>query len=91
VKHADETCWRTDGQNGYAWLFCTPTTSRFRFRKTRSASVAKQVFGHQPLPGVLVVDRYQAYNKVPCPIQHCYAHLLRDVQDLEKQEFPQKR
>jgi hypothetical protein len=23
VKHPDETGWRTDGQNGYSWLFCT--------------------------------------------------------------------
>jgi len=36
---------------------------------------------------VLVVDRYGGYNKAPCEIQYCYAHLLRDVQDLEK-EFP---
>ena len=40
--------------------------------------------GDQPLPGVLCVDRYGGYNKVPCHIQYCYAHLLRDVQDLEK-------
>jgi transposase len=39
VKHADETGWRTDGNNGYAWLFCTPEISIFRIRKTRSASV----------------------------------------------------
>ncbi len=25
VKHADETSWRTEGQNGYAWLFATDT------------------------------------------------------------------
>jgi hypothetical protein len=37
VKHADETGWRTDGQSGYAWLFCTPETSVFRIRNTRSA------------------------------------------------------
>jgi transposase len=36
VKHADETGWRTDGHNGYAWLFCTETVSIFRFRQTRS-------------------------------------------------------
>jgi hypothetical protein len=36
---------------------------------------------------VLVVDRYHAYNRVPCALQYCYAHLLRDAQDLEK-EFP---
>jgi transposase len=45
VKHADETSWRTDGHNGYGWLFCTKQTSIFRFRKTRSASVAREVFG----------------------------------------------
>jgi len=88
VKHADETSWRTDGQNGYVWLFCTPRTSLFRFRKTRSASVVKEVFGEEPLPGDLVVDRYQAYNKAPCRLQYCYSHLSREVKDLHK-EFPQ--
>jgi transposase len=87
VKHADETGWRNDGGNGYAWLFCTPDLSVFRFRHTRSASVAREALGSKRLGGVLVVDRYAAYNRVPCPIQYCYAHLLRDVQDLEK-DFP---
>jgi len=87
VKHADETGWRTDGQNGFAWLFCTPDMSIFRFRSSRSASVAKEVFGDKPLPGILVVDRYNGYNKMPSKIQYCYAHLLRDVKDLEK-DFP---
>ena len=88
VKHADETGWRTDGQNGYAWLFCTNDISLFRFRKTRAAKVAQQVFGKKPLPGVLVVDRYAAYNNMPCSLQYCYAHLLRTVRDLEK-NFPE--
>jgi transposase len=84
VKHADETGWRNDGQSGYAWLFCTPETSLFSFQNTRSASVPRSVFGEQKLPGVLVVDRYNAYNKAPVQIQYCYAHLLRDVEKLEK-------
>ena len=88
VKHADETGWRTEGHNGYAWLFCTPDLSIYRFHRTRSASVAREVFGDQPLPGVLVVDRYNGYNRMPCSLQYCYAHLLRDVEDLEK-EFPE--
>ncbi len=58
VKHADETSWHNDGQNNYAWLFTTPELSIFRFRKTRSAQVVKEVFGEKALPGVLVVDRY---------------------------------
>ena len=88
VKHADETGWRTDGNNGYAWLFCTPQISIFRVRKTRSASVPKEVFGEKSVPGVLVVDRYNGYNKMLCLIQYCYAHLLRTVKDLEK-DFPE--
>jgi transposase len=85
VKHADETSWRTDGKNGYVWLFATPQVSIFQFGKNRSSQVAHAVFGKDPLPGVLVVDRYGGYNKVPCEIQYCYAHLLRDIQDLEKE------
>jgi transposase len=89
VRHADETGWRTDGGNGYAWLFCTPTMSLYRFRPTRCASVAKEVLGTRRLGGVLVVDRYAGYNRSPCAIQYCYAHLLRDLQDLQK-EFPEQ-
>jgi len=87
VKHADETGWRTDGKNGYVWLFATRELSIFQFGKNRSSKVPQMVFGKNLLPGTLVVDRYAAYNKAPCQIQYCFAHLLRDVQDLEK-EFP---
>jgi hypothetical protein len=89
VKHADETGWRTDGRNGYAWLFCTEAISLFRFRGTRSAQIAQQVLGTRRLGGVLVVDRYHGYSRSPCALQYCYAHLLRDVEDLEK-EFPEQ-
>ena len=87
VKHADETGWRTNGKNGYAWLFATEEISIFQFVKTRSGKVPQAVFGQEQLPGILVVDRYAGYDKTPCKIQYCYSHLLRDVQDLEK-EFP---
>jgi transposase len=87
VRHADETGWRTDGHSGYAWLFCTPTVSLFLFRATRAAAVPKEVLGEPPVAGVLVVDRYSGYNRVPCALQYCYAHLLREVADLGK-EFP---
>lgn len=87
VRHADETGWRTDGGNGYTWLFCAPRMSLYRLRSTRSASVVQEVLGRRRLRGVLVVDRYAGYNRVPCAIQYCFAHLLRDVRDLE-QTFP---
>jgi transposase len=87
VRHADETSWRTDGRSGYAWLFCTGQVSLFLFRNTRSATVANEVLGEQPLAGTLVVDRYSGYNRAPCALQYCYAHLHREVEDLGK-EFP---
>lgn len=90
VRHADETSWRTDGESGYCWLFSTEDLSIYLFRRSRAASVAKEVLGDKPLSGVLVVDRYHAYNRAPCALQYCYAHLLRDVEELGK-EFPTER
>lgn len=81
VKHADETGWRSDGDNGYAWLFCSKNTSIFRFEDNRSSRVREIVLGRRRLPGVLVTDRYGVYNKSPCSLQYCYAHLLRLVED----------
>jgi transposase len=85
VRHADETSWRTDGRSGYAWLFATETLSIFLFRSTRSASVPREVLGTRLLSGVLVVDRYNGYNRAPCQLQYCYSHLLREIEDLAKE------
>ncbi len=82
VKHADETGWRTDGDNGYGWVFCSEDTVIFKFTDTRSAKIPEAIFGKSVLPGILVVDRYAAYSGVPCKIQYCYAHLLREVEKL---------
>jgi len=90
VKHADETGWRTDGRNGWAWLFATPETSIFRFRPSRAAAVAAEVLGSEPLPGVLVVDRYGAYARAPVALQYCFAHLKRDAETAAKL-FPHDR
>jgi len=87
VKHADETGWRIDGKNGYAWLFATERISIFLFKPTRSSKIPKMVLGDESLPGTLVVDRYAGYNKAPCAVQYCYEHLSREVKDLEK-DFP---
>jgi len=87
VRHADETPWRTEGQNGYVWLFATEKISIFQFRASRSGEIPRAIFGTACLPGMLIVDRYAAYNKVPCTLQYCYAHLSREVEDLGK-EFP---
>jgi hypothetical protein len=44
-------------------------------------------FGKKAFAVGLIVDRYNGYNMVPCAIQYCYAHLLSNLGDNEK-EFP---
>jgi transposase len=86
VLHADETSWRTDGDNGYAWGFFSKYTSVFVVGVSRAATTVKKILGEATLNGVLVVDRYAGYNKAPCEIQYCYAHLDRDVLE-DREEF----
>ena len=84
VRHADETRWRTDGKSGYCWLFTSDRVSLHLYRNTRSGSVVDEVFGKsQELAGYLVVDRYAVYKRVGCKVQYCYAHLLREIRDLQ--------
>jgi len=90
VRHADETPWRNDGHSGYAWLFGSPDVSLLEFTDTRSGRIPKKMLGEEQLSGVLVVDRYCGYNRVPVQLQYCYAHLLREVEELES-EFSEDR
>jgi len=95
VRFGDETGFREDGVGRYAWLLSTWRVSLFLAGQSRASSVpldliAKYVPEWGLLPGVLVVDRYAAYNCLPFHLQYCYAHLLRDVRKLEKR-FPKDR
>lgn len=87
VIFADETGWRNDGRNGYAWMIRSFDTIAYRFCDTRAGTVPVELLGSDPLPGVLLTDRYAGYNRLDISRQYCYAHLLRDLQDIGKQ-FP---
>ena len=80
VVNADETGWRQDGANGYAWTFSTPT-ERYFLRRGRHKEVVDEVLD-ESFGGVLVSDFYAAYNHYPGPKQRCWAHLLRDIHEL---------
>lgn len=83
VLHVDETGWREDGSNGYVWTFSTPTERAF-VRGSRERAVLEQAIGDD-YPGVLVSDFYAAYTTYEGRHQYCWAHLLRDVEDLGAQ------
>ena len=78
--HADETGWRQNGQNGYAWTFCTPT-ERYFVRRGRNKEIVDEVLG-DTFAGVLCSDFYGAYHHYPGLKQRCWVHLLRDIHDL---------
>ena len=81
MVQADETGWRQDGANGFVWTFSTPT-ERYFLRRGRHKEVVDEVLD-ESFSGVLVSDFYAAYNHYPGLKQRCWAHLLRDIHDLE--------
>lgn len=80
VLHADETGWREAGGNGYVWTFSTATTRVF-VRGSRERAVLEAVIGAD-YGGVLVSDFYTAYTGYEGRHQYCWAHLLRDVEEV---------
>lgn len=89
VRFADETGYREDGVNKYAWLLSTPLVSLFLAGQSRAGSVPLELLKPYLPPdglfaGVLGVDRYAAYNCLHFELQYCYAHLKRDAEELEK-------
>jgi transposase len=85
VKHADETSWRIDGENGYAWLFSTPTAAYYTIEETRGKGVPEETLGPAP-NGLLVHDDYGGYQALPMDHQSCWTHLLRVSHDHAEKE-----
>jgi hypothetical protein len=83
VLHVDETGWREDGHNGYAWTFSTEQERLF-VHGGRDRGVLTTVVG-EAYDGVLVSDFYAAYTGYAGRHQYCWGHLLRDVDELVSQ------
>lgn len=84
VVHADETGWREDGRNGYAWTLSTPTL-RYFVRGTREKAMVEERVPSgrgSDFAGVLVSDFYVASTSDDGSHQYCWAHLLRDLHDV---------
>lgn len=84
-KHADETSWRIDGQNGWSWLFATPKEALYSIEETRGGAVPDKILSKDP-KGVLVRDDYRGYSCLNMPQQSCWTHLLRASRDGESDE-----
>jgi transposase len=87
VLHADETGWRINGKNVWAWCFCNPQLAVFLIDEHRSSEVLRQALGDS-FAGTLVTDFYAAYNFLQAKKQRCLAHLLRELHELSEQIKP---
>lgn len=85
-KHADETSWRTKGENGWAWLFATEKAALYTIEETRGKGVPETVLNGSPPESILTVDDYGAYKNLPIKRQSCWAHLLRVAREGESAE-----
>src|SRR5919109_3127361 len=80
VAHLDETSWRQGAKRAWLWVAVTSLVTVFLVRMSRGGQVACELLG-EPFSGILVTDRYSAYNWYPVRWrQVCWAHLLRDFE-----------
>src|SRR5262249_52677883 len=80
VAHLDETSWRQGDKRAWLWVAVTSWVTVFVVRLSRGGQVARELLGEQ-FSGILVTDRYSAYNWYPVRWrQVCWAHLLRDFE-----------
>ena len=64
------------------WVAATTWVTVFVVRLSRGSHVARELLG-KTFAGILVTDRWSAYNWYPVRWrQLCWAHLLRDIHDL---------
>ena len=84
VVHADETSWRNDGIGHYAWFAGNEKLAFFHIVKSRSAEVAKDIFGEN-FEGIVVRDRYAAYNGIGSEWQSCLAHIITKAKEIKRE------
>jgi transposase len=79
VKHADETSWRERRRRAWLWVVATAFVTVFQVDLGRGTTAARKLL--QKVYGILVSDRWVAYNEWPVRMrQLCWAHLQRQFQ-----------
>ena len=91
LRHADETGWRVqeyrrNGRSSRAWLWLSVSADAvyYLIDPSRSAEVAKSLFGDTACTVYVVCDRYSAYRKLARELGGkvilcwCWAHQRRD-------------
>jgi hypothetical protein len=88
VLNADETGWRVNGKGHWLWCFTAPRLTCYLIDRRRGKAVVARFF-RKAFRGILVTDFWGPYNAVVCGArQVCLAHLLRDLEHVERYKHP---
>jgi transposase len=84
VVHADETGWRTNGNNGYLWTLTNDRHTLYHVDRSRGGKVIVELLGQTFGSGgdqTLISDFYSVYDQFDSAQQKCLTHLLRELRD----------
>ena len=84
--HMDETGWRISGTKHWLWATVNERLAHYKIAASRGARVAREIIGRD-YKGVIGVDFYAAYNRLPGRKQRCLVHLLRTMKEYRMRDY----
>ena len=81
VVHVDETGHKLDGEQIWIWTFRTDQHTLYAVRESRGSDVPEEVLG-EDFNGTIVCDGWTAYPAFSRNLQRCWAHILREAEDV---------
>ncbi|ELY71124.1 hypothetical protein C488_17808 [Natrinema pellirubrum DSM 15624] len=81
IVHVDETGIKRDGDQAWIWTFRTDEHTLYAVRESRGSDVPAEVLG-EDFAGTVIWDGWTAYPAFSSTLQRCWAHLLREAEDV---------
>ena len=83
VLNADETGWYLNGVLVWLWCFCTPRETYYAIDESHGHAALDKFFVEE-FKGILVTDFLSVYDGAARMNQKCWAHLLRELKEVEE-------
>lgn len=83
--YADETSLRINGTKHWIWIFVANDAVLCVIRKSRGKKVVKEILGDYR--GIVICDGWRSYAGFDFIIQRCWAHLLREADELKSRKI----
>jgi transposase len=90
VVYADETSIKVNGRKWWIWVFVAGKDTLIAVANSRGQEVVESVLG-EGFKGIIVCDGWKPYRTFTQNIQRCWAHLLREADELAEHESGAER